>query len=386
MSSEVVRPRILLVAMANSIHTARWMGIFAQSDFDIDLFPSTPSRSVHPKIEALIQGNQNLKVRIPMMMRWLAFPLGLLDVFFSNSFRSRILRKLLSDTGKRYHIVHAMELQHAGYLLSRSLDIGVPPNKVIVSNWGSDIFWFQRFSSHRKRLEKLLSQATHYSCECKRDIDLALELGFRGAVLPVHPNAGPISTTDLDLGLISPPPSQRKIILVKGYTGFVGRADLALNAIGEIADLLPNYEIIVYSSDIKSRRIAKAIAQKHGLNIKTLTKHQLGHSDMLELFRSARIYVGISESDGISTSLLDAIASGAFPIQTSSSCANEWITDARSGFLVSVSDPTQIAEKLVVALENDDLVDTAAKINFETARHRLTSDAMAEDLLNFYSG
>jgi len=385
MSSELMRPRILLVAMANSIHTARWMEFFAQADFDIDLFPSTPSRSVHPKIEALIQGDQNLKVRIPTAMRWLAFPLGLLDIICRNFFRSGILRKLLTNSGSRYQVVHAMELQHAGYLLSAALTPDAIPKKVVVSNWGSDIYWFQRFTSHRKRLEKLLSQATHYSCECRRDINLALDLGFKGAVLPVHPNAGPISVTELDRGVNSPPPSQRNIILVKGYTGFVGQADLALRAIGEIADHLTNYEVIVYSSDFKSRKIAKAVARKHSLNVKTFIKHQLSHPEMLELFRSSRIYIGISESDGISTSLLDAMSSGAFPIQTSSSCADEWITDSISGFLISVSNPKHIAEKIVAALEDDHLVDRAAVMNFETARQRLIPDSMVEDFLSFYT-
>lgn len=379
-----MRPKVLLIAMANSIHTARWIELFSQSNLDIELFPSTPSRTIHPKIKKLIKGSQPLNVRIPIAMRWFAFPLGLLDVVSGNFFRSRLIKRLLSGSHGQYKVVHAMELQHAGYLLSRALNSAIRPMKIIVSNWGSDIYWFQRFANHKKNLTQLLKQATHYSCECQRDIELAESLGFNGTVLPVHPNAGPISPSEIERGHTSKLPSERKKILIKGYTGFVGRADLALKACAEIANLLAGYEIIVYSSDIKSRRIAGKLSRKHGLSIKTYAKHQLSHSEMLELFRQARIYIGISESDGISTSLLDAMASGAFPIQTDTSCANEWITDAVSGFLVTSLDQSEVADKLRLALIDDHLVNNASSLNLKTAFERLTPDSMQEDLLSFY--
>jgi glycosyltransferase involved in cell wall biosynthesis len=55
---------------------------------------------------------------------------------------------------------------------------------------------------------------------------------------------------------------------------------------------------------------------------------------MLDLFASSRIYVGISLSDGISTSLLEAMAMGAFPIQTSTACVDEWFADGVSGYRI----------------------------------------------------
>jgi hypothetical protein len=48
----------------------------------------------------------------------------------------------------------------------------------------------------------------------------------------------------------------------------------------------------------------------------------------------ARIYLGVSKTDGISTSLLESIARGAFPIQSVTSCANEWVEHYKSGYLL----------------------------------------------------
>jgi hypothetical protein len=46
---------------------------------------------------------------------------------------------------------------------------------------------------------------------------------------------------------------------------------------------------------------------------------------MYENFANSRIYIGASRSDGISTSFLEALVLGAYPIQTNTSCGNEWV-------------------------------------------------------------
>jgi glycosyltransferase involved in cell wall biosynthesis len=173
--------------------------------------------------------------------------------------------------------------------------------------------------------------------------------------------------------------------MIKGYTGFVGRADLALQACQIAAESLRGFEIVLYSSDLKSRRLARGLAKNHNISVTIYKKHKLSHEKMLELFRSARIYIGISESDGISTSLLDAISSGCFPIQTNTSCANEWVTDGLTGSLVDFNDVNSISSAIHMALTNDDLVDNAALVNIATAQSRLSGDAIGKDINQFYS-
>jgi len=381
--SKEARTRVLVIAMANSIHTARWLSQFRDKSVDIVLFPSTPSRTIHPMIIDLISGDIEMNLQIAPWMKRLAYPLGLLDIFFGNNFRSVFLRKII--LGKRsFSVIHAMELQHAGYLLLRAKRYIPNSTRVIVSNWGSDIYWFQRFPRHKRKLESLMSIATHYSCECNRDVSLAHGLGFKGVSFPVQPNAGAFSDDSFLHASRAAKPSTRKLIMIKGYTWFVGRADLALQACQIVGEGLRSYEIVLYSSDIRSRRFARRIARDLDLNVTIYKKHQLSHEEMLELFRRARIYIGISESDGISTSLLDAISSGCFPIQTNTSCADEWITDGRTGFLVDYTDLNGIAGALSRAVTDNELVDRAAIENVETARARLSTDAMRTDIDLFY--
>jgi glycosyltransferase involved in cell wall biosynthesis len=78
--------------------------------------------------------------------------------------------------------------------------------------------------------------------------------------------------------------------------------------------------------------------------------------------------VGIS--DGISTTLLESMAVGTFPIQSSTACADEWVECGRSGFVVSPWDTGAIADAIYRAVTDDDLVDQAAAINLRTVTSR----------------
>jgi glycosyltransferase involved in cell wall biosynthesis len=382
--SEETKTRVLVVAMANSIHTARWLSQFSNSKVDVVLFPSTPSRTLHPKIIELLSGNEQMTLSIAPTMKRTTYLFGILDLFLANNLRAFLLRRLISGQNK-FNIIHALELQHAGYLLLKASSAVQAPTRIIISNWGSDIFWFQRFPRHKKKLEALMKIATHYSCECERDVALAQALGFIGTSFPVQPNAGAFSGDAFQIAREAPAPSSRRLVMIKGYTGFVGRADLALQACGIASESLKDFEIVLYSSDLKSRRLARGLAKSHNLNVTIYKKHKLSHERMLELFRSARLYIGISESDGISTSLLDAISSGCFPIQTNTSCANEWVEDGKTGSLVGFQDVKKIAEVIELALSNNALVDNAALVNIETAQTRLSVDAIGRDIAQFYN-
>ena len=62
--------------------------------------------------------------------------------------------------------------------------------KFRVTNWGSDIFWFQRFPKDKVKVKKLLQLADAYSADCERDVMLARNLRITDQIMPVIPNAG----------------------------------------------------------------------------------------------------------------------------------------------------------------------------------------------------
>jgi glycosyltransferase involved in cell wall biosynthesis len=92
----------------------------------------------------------------------------------------------------------------------------------------------------------------------------------------------------------------------------------------------------------------------------------------------------LSISDAISTSLLESIVMGAFPIQSCTSCADEWISNGRSGLIVPPEDPDIIAQAILKALNDDVLVDEAAKINERVAFERLDQTKIKPQVIKMY--
>ena len=84
-------------------------------------------------------------------------------------------------------------------------------------------------------------------------------------------------------------------------------------------------------------------------------------------------------------SLLEAMVCGTFPIQTNTSCADEWIVDGKSGFIVDPDNLMNLVSSIRTALIDDSLVDSAAEINYLEARKKLDRSIIATISQNFYA-
>ena len=375
--------KILVVAMADSVHTARWLEQFENTKDEFVLFPSSPHRRIHPKIVRLLSASSPMQISIPSGLSRSGLILAALDKFFNNRLRGNLLRRAINKFDP--DILHAVETQGAGYISLEALDKVKNKPFFILTLWGSDLFWFRKFNRHKTRLMSLLPLVDLLSMECERDVEIARDLGFTGSLIPPFPVTGGYEITDGINGNFGTKTSVRRVILVKGHTRFVGRGTQALSAIEELAGQLTGYQVIVYSADPKAKRLAKLIAKRKGLSIKVFGRGQIAHQDLLKMFESARIYVGVSLSDGISVSLQEAMVCGAFPIQTDTSCAAEWIVHEKSGFIVKPNDHNGLVESIRTALEDDDLVDSAAQINYEVAHKRLDKSKVLTISSNFYN-
>jgi glycosyltransferase involved in cell wall biosynthesis len=373
------RKKILVVGMADSVHLARWLSQFVDQSIDFTLFPSSPHRRLHPILKNLtVSTSQQMTVTLkPASMKWLALPLSALDIPFNNFFRSQLLRRLI--TQHKFDLIHVLELQHAGYLL---LGTKLAPNlpKVFITNWGSDIYWFQQFPKHKQKIVQLLNIASFYSAECQRDIEIVRQLGYTGKTMPVIPNSGGIDLDEIPKDSL--PPSQRKKIMIKGYTGFVGQALVALRACELAAKHLREYEVVIYSASIKSRIRALKLRHIHKVRV-TILKKRTPHHEMLKHFSEARVYIGISLSDGISTSFLEAMATGCYPIHTNTSCANEWLAES-SGTLVSPNNTMFIAQTIVELLSDDEYVDLAQTTNTKKFLSKCSTKEISNKAKSFY--
>ena len=270
-------------------------------------------------------------------------------------------------------LVISLEVQFAGYLALATKDYmagGFP--HWLVSNWGSDIYLYRKIKAHEPKLRRIAELADAYIAECHRDVAIMRQMGFRGRVLPTMPASGGVDFADFPALGDLPPPSARREIQIKGYHGWSGRALHVLAAVHLAAAELSDFSIRVILAGTEVRAMVDKMAQRDGLDI-VCEPYVASHAESIARLARARISVGLGISDGISTTLLESMAVGTFPVKGTSSCACEWIESGRTGMMVSPHDTRAIAEALVRAAHDDAMVDAAAPVNRKTVEQRWDS-------------
>jgi len=386
--------RILLVAMSDSIHAARWISQIADQEWDVHLFPSIDCGIVHPEMKNISVYNSfygkcdgvDRSVHLhgfPVFSRFVAFGgIRFLKEIWPDyrvSQLERIIARIKPD------IIHSMEIQSAGYLtmeVKKRFRGKFPP--WVVTNWGSDIYLFGRLSEHEPKIREVLAECDYYSCECQRDILLAETYGFKGKIFPAFPNTG-----GFDLSLVSRLRhsglvSERRSIMLKGYQNWAGRALVGLRALERCADLLKGYEVVVYSAPPEVSIAAELFQKSTGIQ-STIIPKETSHHEILRRFGRARISIGLSIGDAISTSLLEAMVMGSFPIQSWTACADEWIEDGKTGILVSPEDPEVVELAIRRALTDHELVNQAAERNYRIAEERLDQAILKPKAIEIYT-
>ena len=374
--------KILIVAMADSVHTARWLRQFDSDEIEFVLFPSTPHRRIHGFIGEHKKVKRLSSLRISRFMTIGALPLGILDLLFNNFFRSKLLAREIKTF--QPDIIHIMETQHSGYLANKALKKIRNSSKIILSIWGSDLFWFQNLKRHKKKLTRLLSSVHLLVTECHRDEELARKFGFIGECLHGVPASGGFDHQEFSEFLPDNSPSKRRTISIKGYSGFVGLGPTAIRGLKSISSLVKNYEIVIYSASPYSKLVARRVRLLTGLDIKVYLKHSLTPMQMQDLFLRSRVVLGMSKSDGLPATIKEAMFTGAFPVQTDTSCTSEWLKNGVSTLLISPTSTFDFKKAMQMAMTDDKLVDIAAKINFEIAKTRMDRVVVRKKALSAY--
>ena len=214
---------------------------------------------------------------------------------------------------------------------------------------------------------------------------MAKKIGIKATFLDCVTNSGGIPLQSVKKINKKQLTSSRKIILIKGYHGLFGLALNSIKAIQKISQHLREYTIVVYSADQIVVDYCNSISKKLDLKFQIYSNNiNLTQKEMYGLFSKTKVYIGISKSDGISTSLLESMALGAFPIQSNTSCANEWILNNKTGYILPPYNIKLISKKILLAINNDKQVDLAAKLNWKTIVKRADSNKIKKIIRKIY--
>ena len=173
-----MRPKILIIGMIDSIHLSRWLNQFIHCEIDFYIFTSQKYRNIHKEIKSLIDSEHKASythmgtIKINFLQGYFDFLRNeILGKFFSKFTRAAFLTKVLLQQNFKY--IHAVEIQSAGYLLNNVEPSLLRRSNVIITNWGSDVYYFKQFSDHAAQIKSVLAKANFYSAECERDYKLA---------------------------------------------------------------------------------------------------------------------------------------------------------------------------------------------------------------------
>ncbi|MCZ7551439.1 MAG: hypothetical protein B6D39_00505 [Anaerolineae bacterium UTCFX2] len=276
-------------------------------------------------------------------------------------------------------LVHALRIPYEGMLAAAALRGLQPP--LLISVWGND------FTLHapstplmRYNTRRALQRADALHADCQRDVRLARGWGF-AAQKPaiVLPGAGGVQSE-----VFYPNPSAVRapvIINPRGFRAYVNNAAF-FRAIPKVLAAQPAARFLCPA--MLEQPQARQWAAELGVasSVELLPRQQ--RSQMAQLFRQARIVVSPSNHDGTPNTLLEALACGCLPVAGDLESIREWITPEENGLLVDPNDPQALAQAMLRAIVDDELVERARRINAELILRRAEHKTVMQEAEVFY--
>jgi glycosyltransferase involved in cell wall biosynthesis len=228
-----------------------------------------------------------------------------------------------------------------------------------------------RFWIHERLTKQVLPKCDALFADCQRDILLGKKMGLP-ASSPTWQFPG---NGGVDLDIFTPGPSasarERLVVYPRGMSPYL-RLDTLFKAIKILdgrSNWMPARFILLMPFPVVS--MVEEMVQKAGLNsewvqvLPFMDKYALS-----SLLRRTAVLVSPSISDGTPNSMLEAMASGVFPIMGRLDSIEEWIQQGKNGLLFNVEDPIQLADFIEEALNNRTLCQHAQEQNLDLIRSR----------------
>jgi glycosyltransferase involved in cell wall biosynthesis len=106
--------------------------------------------------------------------------------------------------------------------------------------------------------------------------------------------------------------------------------------------------------------------------------------DILSLHKAFDIFVMSSVTEGLGTSLLDAMACGKPIVATTAGGMPEVVEDGKTGILVPPRDPEAMAGGIVTLLKDESLRHAMGQAGLSLAQARFSAERMVQDTLRVY--
>lgn len=286
-------------------------------------------------------------------------------------------------------LVHAMRIPFEGLFAARALaQVDVP---LVISVWGNDLTLqapTTRLLTKETRLALLRADGLH--CDCRRDLELARQMGFPSQrPSTVCPGSG-----GLDLRLFHPGPRpadlaaslgvrDRAPVVVnpRAVRDYV-RNDVFFSAIAEVLQTHP--DLIVLAVGMETSEPIARLVNRLGISSSVRLLPHLPQGHIADLFRLSDVTLSPSVHDGTPNTLLEAMACGSVPIAGDIASLREWVTDGKNGLLIDPTDPSALAGALRHVLDDAVFCEHARALNLELVRKAADRRIVLHDIETLY--
>jgi L-malate glycosyltransferase len=331
---------MLLLGDARQVHLRRWASFFLDRGYDV-LTLSLEAGEGFPGTFRRIAVSRAL----PDALRYPAASLAV---------RGAIRRF-------RPHVVSAHFVPNYGLMAAL-----LRPRRWVVSAWGSDVMTDPAKSPfHRWRVAFVLRRAPFITSDAEVLTERIRTFGVERDRILTFPYG-------VDEGLfhpsVAPPPAGPRVLSNRRLDAHY-RVDTVIDAFPAVREALPDATLTIagdgnVSASLRSR------AQRSPAASAITFAGALEHGRMPSLLREHHLYVSTSPVDSTSVSLLEAMASGLFPVVTDIPANREWIVDGENGRLVPAGEAPRLAVALIDSWRDGELRERARRRNLEIISER----------------
>lgn len=362
--------RICYLAWHGSVHTRRWVGWFAERGHEVHVI--TCGGSDVRDLDA--DGD-------PLPLRYEVHELG--EPRFG---RFGYLLKLRS--ARRAVRAIAPDLLHAHWLTSYGLLALASDRRnlpVVVTAHGDDVLLAPRNPLLRRIVQRVLRAASLVTVPGDAMRDAVLEL--------LDPHAPPAAGIAVfQYGVESRrlaaagerargrrvPGGPLRIVSARALLDLY-RIDALLDALALLAADGVDFRCDLFG-DGPARRALEARAHRLGISDGCTFHGAVAPARVEEFVAASDAYVSVSESDGVSLALLEALALGAVPVLSDIPANRPWVVDGDTGVLVDI-DPADIADGIRRAVALDRARVVADNLTLVAARADRDMNLAACELL-----
>nr|WP_279346981.1 glycosyltransferase [Gramella sp. AN32] len=178
---------------------------------------------------------------------------------------------------------------------------------------------------------------------------------------------------------------RRKVILIKGYEGKLGRCNVVLEGLLSLKPELEEYQIVVFAANQKVKNFISKTRLDRWANFKCYGN--IPHFEVMSLMGRSKIYIGNSISDGMPNTLLEAIVMGAYPIQSNPGKVTEEIISQGNGGGLLIENPmnsNEIKELILQVINNPDKIKKEVQYSLLNIRPQLERSRIQSGVIACY--